>query len=770
MAFPLVVSADMNGPLRVAPELLLATPVPSRAKDAVQPTEAAPLSDDNVGRRPSSGPVTASAPDAEGTTSVSAMRLSGTRGVELVAEGDVALSRDDLLLTADRLTYQEPRDEVVAEGSVRLSQGSNEITGPRARLVVDARTGEFEQPRYRISRAREADEAPLTGQGSADVLRFEGRDRYRLSNATWSSCPAPDPDWYLRAADIELDYSKDEGVVRNGTLVFGDTPTLWLPWADFPLSDRRRSGVLAPTIGTSNTTGFDLSVPYYVNLAPNYDLTLTPRYMTRRGLQLGSEFRYLADSFNGELRAEWLPSDLVAGRSRSLGAWRHEQRFGSRLGLSIDLNAVSDNDYFEDLSARVAIASKVNLLRQAQLHYQGDHWSAFALAQRYQTLSGEEPYRRLPQLGFDWRRDLANDALPAPLTLALRTRWTDFDIGDEGRAAGRRLVFNPSVALPLRRAGWHLMPELSWHATRYELDRPASPDGRRSIARSLPMFSVDAGLEFERAVSFGGGNYVQTLEPRLLYVFAPSRAQDDLPVFDTSRLEFGFAQMFNPRAYTGDDRVADADQLTVAVVSQLIDRDSGMQRLRLALGQRYYFRNQSVALPGEPLREDARTDVLFAADGQLGAQWRFDTAWQYNPRDVRTERYGVSMQWQPGHARVLNAGYRYTRGVLHDLDLSAQWPLGGRWFGVARVTRSVFSDRLTEALGGIEYDGGCWVLRAVAHRFATTDDNATQALFVQLELNGLAAIGANPVGLLRRGVSGYGKINEPASGRIFGTE
>lgn len=753
---------------------------PARAEPVPQPAAAtSPV-------RPAAPPTPASAaeqpgPVAEdGSTAVTALRIRGTRAVELVAEGEAELQRGDLTLTADSLTYRELTDEAIAEGNVRLAQGADEITGPAARIVIGERTGEFESPRYAITRTSEPEPGKesrvITGSGGADVLNFEGENQYRLFNATWTSCKPEDPDWYVKAGELELDYDTEVGTMRHGTVVFKDVPFLWVPWAEFPLVGRRQSGLLAPTFGTSNKTGVDITQPYYWNIAPNYDATLSPRLMSRRGLQLGGEFRYLTEDYRGELRGEWLPKDRVDGIERHLASLQHQHWITPRLYASLDLNSVSDDKYFEDLSSRVSVASKVNLLREGRLNYYGaDWWSASALWQRYQTLSGDEPYRKLPQLTLSANRA----GLVGGTTFAMNAQYTEFDHPDKDRidngvrvfTPGSRLVLYPQLSLPFERAGYYITPKIGVHYSRYDLDEPYQVvGGRTKITRSVPIFSLDTGLNFEREANFFGQDYVQTLEPRVFYVRAPEREQDDIPLFDTSRYDFSFAQMFSESPYSGHDRIADADQVTVALTSRLIDPVNGAERLYAAIGQRHYFSDQKVALPGEALRVDRRTDVLAALGGRITPTVSLNSAWQYDPRESRTERIAIGGSWRPEFAKAVNMSYRWTRDVLRDIDVSAQWPLGGRWYGVGRVTRSIKEGRITEAIAGLEYDGGCWVFRTVAHRFATTEDDVTQALFFQLELNGLASIGSNPVGLLKRSVSGYGKINEPGSGRIFGTD
>ncbi len=797
---PLVVSPDLvrGGPVRGAPKPEAGAPAPapdrppaaadaapSGASAAVPPVApmAAPATSAATPRSDAAPAAAERSELAPGATEVRALRITGTREVELVAEGEAQLQQDDILLSADRLTYRELTDVAVAEGNVRLMQGDDLVTGPRAELKVQERVGEFESPRYFITRQREpvAGEQPreVSGSGGADVMYFEGENQYRLKNATWTTCEPDDPDWYIRARELELDYDRNVGVVRGGAVVFQDVPIFWWPWADFPLVGQRQSGFLAPTYGVSNKTGIDISVPYYWNIAPNYDATLAPRYMGRRGLQLAGEFRYLTPSYRGESHVEWLPSDNVTGEERALGSFQHQHWFSPTLYGSLDFNAVSDNEYFEDLSTRLSVASRVNLLRQAQLTYVGgEWWSASALLQSYQTLSGADPYRRLPQLALNANRP----DLPWGANFLMQGEFVQFDHPDPNRAEGARFIAYPQIALPFVRAGYYVTPKIGMHYTRYQLERPL-PGGREEITRSLPIFTVDSGLAFERDARIFGRNYLQTLEPRIYYVHIPFERQNDIPLFDTARYDFGFAQIFSENLYAGGDRIADANQVTAAVTSRLIDPESGGERMRATIGQRYYFEDQRVTLnqlgqaPVETPRTGRRADVLAAFGGRLTRAISLDSAWQYNPRDRWTERLNFSVRYQPDYAKALNLSYRYAReavladattGTLRDLDLSGQWPLGGRWYGVGRVTRSLEDDRITEALAGLEYNGGCWVLRTVLHRFATNPEDVTQALFVQLELNGLASVGSSPLNLLKRSVPGYGKINEPTGEAVFG--
>lgn len=704
---------------------------------------------------------------AAGATVIVADRVEGQQDVEMTASGNAQLVRDQTRLVADRIVYREVLDEVEAQGNVHLTRGSDQITAPRVRVRLDEQTGEVDTPSYAFTR-----EVPqggmsrvVTGSGGADVLQLNGENQYALTNATWSTCKAPDPDWYLKAGELELDYDRQIGTARDSTVVFKDVPIFYMPWVEFPLVSQRKSGFLTPTFGTSNKTGVDLTVPYYWNIAPNYDATLVPRYMSRRGLQLAGEYRYLTEASQGAIRAEWLPNDSVTGQSnRAAGSIRHSQGFGGGWSSYLNLNGVSDRKYLEDLNSTLAIASQTNLVREGAISYaSGDWWSASLRAQSYQTLTGSKPYRRLPQLTVGGRRALFDDQAD----FNLKTEVVRFAHPDENKPEGTRFTVYPSLEVPLGGTAFSFTPKIGVHYTQYSLSRPLVAD-EENITRSLPIFSVDSGVVLERDTEWAGRDTIQTLEPRIYYVNIPYRDQDAIPNFDSGLYDFNFAQIFSENIFSGGDRISNANQVTAAVTSRLIDSDTGVERLRVALGQRYYFADQRVTLPGVPARTGRRADVLASLEGKISEDFSLNTGWQYNPRDKITERFNYDLRYQPGFAQVVNLGFRYTRDVLRDLDLSAQWPLGGGWYGVARYNRSLRDHRVTEALAGLEYAGDCWVFRTAFHRFATNEEDVTQAIFLQLELTDLASVGSSPLDLLRRTVGGYGTINQPVADPIFG--
>ncbi|MBI3524789.1 MAG: LPS-assembly protein LptD [Betaproteobacteria bacterium] len=674
-------------------------------------------------------------------------------------------------LTADFLTYWQNEDQIEAVGNVRLIQNEDVITGPKLRLQLEDNVGYFETPQYTIKRAAagkagiEPDQM-TTGSGHARRIDFEGEDHYRLTDATYSTCRQVNPDWYARSDSMSLDYSREEGVARGATLVFQGVPILYAPWFSFSLNNQRKSGLLSPTIGTTSNGGIEMTLPYYWNIAPNMDATISPRTISKRGIQWGGEFRYLNPNYSGILRGEYLPDDRITHRSRSNFSVTHVQSLGPGLTGSLNLNGVSDDTYFTDLSARLTNIAQNNLLRQGVLSYSSGWWNASLMAQRYQTLQDPAlppvnvPYHRLPQLTLNaYRGDF-------PLGSAFTFSGEYVNFSHPTLALAKRTTLYPQLSLPLQTTAFYITPRIGLHLTHYSLERQAAGTPAQ-LTSKVPTYSVDSGIYFERSTDWFGRTLTQTLEPRLYYLYVPKRDQSLIPVFDTGLADFNFAQIFSDNRYVGGDRVGDANQATVALTSRLIDPATGGELLRGVLGQRYYFEQQQVTLPGEIARTAKTADFLAALSGKVSPKISLDSGWQYNPRDKRTERLTLGARYQPEIAKVINAGYRYSRDLLGQIDVSVQWPLWGGWSGVGRYNYSLKENRIIETIGGLEYNAGCWASRLVVQRIATAAGQSSSAIFVQLELNGFSSIGSNPLEMLKRNIPGYGRINQPVADPAF---
>jgi LPS-assembly protein len=680
---------------------------------------------------------------------VSAERMSGRPDREIILERDVEVTRGPTTVNADKATYRILEDEVEAVGHVRMRRSGDIYTGDELKLKIEEGKGYMLNPAYQLKRNN--------AQGAADRIDFLAQDRARVSEGTYSTCEAPDPDWYLKADTLNLDTGRDVGTATKTVVYFKGVPILATPAMSFPLSDERKSGVLPPTIGSSNKGGLDVTVPYYFNIAPNRDLTLYPRLIARRGVQLGVEGRYLSPTYAGQTRVEVLPDDRQTKTDRYALASTHAQTLAPGLLYGWNINSASDDDYPSDFSRTITEASQRLLPRDLYLNYDGTYWNATARASNYQVLQDPlapiaRPYDRLPQLslrtgrhdvnGFDWTAD---------------TELTRFWHRDLVR--GDRFSVNPRIAYPILHPGYFITPKLSLHASKYNLDNPI-PGVPNELNRVVPTVSVDSGLVFERDARFFGQSMTQTLEPRLFYVRTPFRDQSAIPNFDTAEADLSFAQLFSENRFVGNDRISDANQLTAALVSRYIQPD-GAERMRLALGQRYYFSDQRVTLAGEP-RHDSRSDLLLSASGRLTSAVTVDTNLQYDQslRSMRRSNYGV--RWQPAPKKVLNLVYRRDLpNRLEQVDVAAQWPLAQRWYGAARVNYSLPDSQVAEGLLGVEYKADCWIFRLVGQRIPTATGKATSSIFFQLELTGLTRLGSNPIDALQTSIPGYQLIAEP---------
>lgn len=711
---------------------------------------------------------------------VTADTIDGLNDVRVVATGNVEVVKADSRLNADLLTYDQKEDEVEATGHVRLRRETDQMSGPHMKLKIADSVGFFESPTYSISRTPATSIAAGTksapGYGQAERLDFEGKDSYKLTKATYSTCKPGDgqQDWFAKVGDLKLDYGQNEGEANDVTVVFMGVPILHSPWLSFALNNERKSGLLAPTIGSSTRSGFEYIQPYYWNIAPNMDATFGPRFLTKRGVQLQGEFRYLGETYSGQMSGEYLPNDKLLGKDRNAFTIQHLQRFSDRLVGSVNASHVSDDTYFTDLSTRLTNISTSNLVREGRLSYFGDWWNVGTLVQRYQTLQDPnlptvvKPYDRLPQITLN----AARADLPLGLVFNYTGEFARFTNPNDSLVRGNRVVSYPQVSLPLQTASFFVTPKVGFHTTRYDLENVAigSPT---QFTRNVPIMSIDSGLVFERDTEYFGSKLLQTLEPRLYYLRVPDRDQHLYPVFDSGLADFNFAQIFSENAFTGNDRIADANQLTGAVTSRLLDPDTGAEIGKVALGQRWYFSDQSVTLPGAAARNGHLADYLGAASVQLNKSLYLDSGFQYNPRDSYFQKFNLGGRWQPELGKLLNAGYRYRKEdlpnniqALRQFNVSGQWPLGGGWSGVGRYNYSLHDDRVLEAVGGLEYTENCWSLRFVVQRLAIAQGSISTSFFVQLELNGFSAIGSSPLQVLRRNVPGYTGVASPQTNPI----
>jgi LPS-assembly protein len=687
---------------------------------------------------------------------------------ELVIEGRGVVRRADAVLSAGYLRYNDQTSVVDARINARLVQDGNVVIGPSMRYNLDTDEGEVESPEFWLSDG---------GSGIGSKAVMTNRNEMTIDDVTYSACPCPEPAWWITASEVDLNHEENEGEAWGSVLYFKGVPILASPYLNFPIRKERKSGFLAPTFAITSQSGFDVTLPYYLNLAPNYDATLQLRPMSKRGVQLGGDFRYLGESYQGTFGGTYLENDIQVGTDRWLYSAQHSQSFGAGFYGGWNVSGVSDDDYFKDFSIiAVNQATTTYLPRSGYVGWGSRHWNAQVNYTTYQTLGDITPqYNTVPALtlngsrynygGFDLVMD--NSAI-----------WFDRpknDFGQQLGPNGQRYVSYPQISYPIVQPGFYITPKVGLHMTRYETTWQPGFEGQPTNSRVVPIMSVDAGMTFERDASFFGHDAIQTLEPRVYYLNVPYRDQSDFPVYDTTLSDFSFSQAFQENIYTGGwDRIANANQLTVALGSRYLNAITGEERAYFAVGQRFYFEDQRVTLPGEVPRTNTDSEFLISAAANLTDTLSTSLDLQYNPYDSNWDRAQIVARFNPKRAAAISASYRYQRNPTapyqpqgqDQVSLSYQWPLTSKLYSVGRVDYSLLNKpelqvypRVTQAIAGFEYRGDCcWAARVIYQRYAIDPTQVNNAIFFQLELAGLGALGQDPLGLLGRSIPDYQNV------------
>ena len=721
-------------------------------------------------------------------TFVSGERIHGRTEVNTVVDGQAELRRHDTVVRADRLEHLVDSDTAIATGQVRINRMGNVFEGPSLRLKLDTFEGRFEQPRFRFLRQ--------DGQGDASWVDFVNEDVAVAHDVRYSTCERPPlgdwaPDWLITASRIEFDNAEETGTATNGVLRFKNVPILATPWLSFPLTEKRKSGVLPPTVNLDDQSGLELTLPYYLNLAPNRDATLYPTVMSKRGIDLGAEFRYLDPRFEGSTRVAFMPNDRLRQADRWSASLGHQQQLDAlggldQMGLRLRLNRVSDDDYWRDFPHSGAVLTQRLLPSETVWTGRNGAWGLSAGAYGWQTLQDPAapivaPYDRVHLggvrglqgvrlAGVDWSGLIQTDIT--------RFDSPQVDLQPQGRNGTRALALARLEHL-WQTPGAYLRPSLQLHARHYAFDQPLST-GATSASYLLPTASVDGGLFLERQTDWFGTPLLQTLEPRAFLTATPWRDQNALPVYDTAAYDFNLATIFSPNPYAGHDRMADLRALTLGLTTRLIDPDTGVELASVGLAQRRRLSDQRVNL-NEPGATQAASDVLLGATLNWSPQLTFNGTLQYNSDLQRSVRTTLSTRYQPGPYRVLNAAYRLQRQVdpeSEQLNLSWQWPLSdlasagapaaipGRalgprqWYSVGRVNYSMTDNRIVDLVAGFEYDAGCWIGRVVMERLQQSYTSANKRILLQLEFSGFSRLGSNPLQTLRQNVPRYQFLRE----------
>ena len=657
---------------------------------------------------------------------------------------DIALRSGDRILRADGAHFDSKTRIFSVDGNVEFRDPESRVQADRAEFNQNTEEVVFDAAEFQLW--------GVPARGAAESIKIEGAGKLRLKKVSYTSCPEGKDDWMLRASKIHIDQNTGIGTARHARLNFKGVPILYFPYFSYPVTNKRKSGWLLPDLGSSQQRGIDIAVPYYWNIAPQYDATITPRFMSKRGLQLQSEFRYLAKKHNGVLTGEYLNDDDVTNENRSLAAWFHRTNFSSNWRGTIDAINVSDSAYFEDLSSGLASTSQTHLQRRMDVEWFNNVWSALLRFEDYQTIDDtivpeDEPYQTLPQLAI--RGFSPRGLFGMQYAFEGQAAYFNRDVG----VTGVRAQLRPEIARSFRYRFLDVKPMVALDYTTYSLSdtmpgEPESPD------RTVPIFSVDVGTAFERITD--KRKWLQTLEPRVMYTYIPFRGQDDLPVFDTIEPNLNVVQLFRQNRFVGADRIGDTNQISLGITSRWIEAANGTEFLRATIGQIRYLNSLDVTLPGGVPSDSNSSDYLAELGMKLFDNWKMRLGYQWDSDRRKTQLAEVRVGYRSGDSKIANISYRFREDSLEQLDISAAWPVGSRWNLVGRYDYSIQDRKPLEGFVGVEYETCCWAVRTVWRRNLTrrTGESDT-SISLQLILKGFGNPASAADRLLDRGILGY---------------
>ncbi|PCI09136.1 MAG: hypothetical protein COB77_00645 [Gammaproteobacteria bacterium] len=718
-----------------------------------------PVSDDHATKHNRPRAFTA---NDKGNTEIGADATTSSSDGTLSLDGNVIIEQHLLRIRADHADYDKQLDLLSFSGNVHIDSESISLDANDGSVKVnttngqDTKQGNFNDVTFFIP------DNNLKGIAKTIVISaYSNKNtQSKLSDASITSCDLFDPDWLISADKIRLDHDEEYGSADDVVIRFKGVPFLYTPYIEFPTSDKRRSGLLFPELGTSSSRGIELAIPWYWNIAPNQDAVIIPRYMDKRGLELGGNYRYLTKSSEGTLNGTYLPDDDITQEARYQFRYQQHSRILTNLTLNVDLQDISDSEYLNDFTNDLSSTSQTHLNRSANLRYNIGNWQARALLQDIKTIDtttplSTRPFERLPQLTLSGDTEIAD----TQLMFTLDSEYVDFTHEDETQTTGARFTLRPGLRLPLSGAYWFLEPAVKFSHAQYDVGNNIS--SQTVNKRNLPMSSIDAGLFFERTLDNG---YQQTLEPRLFYLNVPFEEQNDTPVFDTSIPDFSVAQLFRDNRFIGGDRIGDANQLTLALTSRVLNTATGNELIRASIGQIYFFEDRRVSLDGN-IDTAKQSDIIAELDTRWGRwQTNIDLQWDTSNSTLSKENYFLHYKSDKHH--LFNIGYRKrlidNNIDIEQMDTSFVYAINREYSSFFRWNYSIHDHQNIDIIAGIAYNSCCWSLQLLAQRrllntnSATDNDAFDNSILIQFRLKGLGSLsGSKARKTLERSIYGY---------------
>ena len=684
------------------------------------------------------GPMVPAAPDrSTSPIIIYARELDAGKTTQGEILGDVELFRMDQHLSTQQIFFDPVNESVSLPGAVAYKDQQVWINGHDGSYSFQQESGQFSLIDYGLTGA--------SANGSAEYIELIGGHTSQLRELNYTTCPGEKPDWQLRARELELHHEEGIGTARGAKLTFKGVPILYAPYFTFPIDDRRKTGFLYPSLTQNSDSGLQISVPWYWNIAPNHDATLEPRYFTKRGFMLTGQYRFLTRKTGGTFDFDYMRKDREIDEERYHYQFRHNTAPKPRWNTSLIVERVSDDRYFQDFGTGLAQTSRQFIRSSASLNGVGRYWTFEVMADNFQVIDESvkpknEPYRRVPRIGYWLDRPLGVSGMFFSLDSELV--YFDRDSGE----VGSRLDLYPNVYWHKYSSWGFIKPAIGYRYTGYDLDRKGLP-GDESPQRGTEIASLDAGLVFDRVTAKGN---LQTLEPRLFYLYVPYEQQNDLPVFDTGEFTFGFSQLFNTNRFAGGDRQGDANQLSLAVSTSHFDNESGQALWTLSLGQIFYFEPQKVQLDDSPPMNDDVSPFIAEFDWRLFTRFSAIAGMQWDWERRRLDVGSLGFKYQGTKGERIRFEYRFRRDRVDQFNFNIFWPINESWRVLSRVNYSFSDDDLLEIQGGVEYESCCWAFRTVVRRYLKNrDGDYRNGIYVELNLKGLASIGTGSGQLLR---------------------
>jgi len=683
------------------------------------------------------------ASDALEATDISAQQVKNINKSISIFSGDVLIEQHQLRLKADEVSHNQQTQRLELNNNIHIDTQNMAMNARSGWMNLQTKEGEFIDSQYYL---------PDTGlSGKTPLFSISADKKTRLLDTQFSTCPPSKLDWHLNTSSLELDQTNATGTAKHTVFWVGGVPIFYFPWIQFPLDDQRRSGFLVPRIGSSSSSGYELSAPWYWNIAANHDALITPSVLTKRGSMLTTEYRYLTRSSTGNLDFEYLNNDKLYNDRRYLLHFTNQTKISSNLNLNLLANEASDADYLSDLGSNINVANITHLEKNAKLSYVNGPWNAGLNAQTFQTIDPtialeNRPYNRLPQITLKAKDELL-EMDNSYLLGSINSEWVEFKHDSVNKEQGSRFHIYPKLSLPFEGNAWFIKPGGGYSFTQYNTTN-ANGDDANLDARGLSILSLDSGMFFERDIN--NNAFLQTLEPRLYYLNIPYEDQSQLPVFDTAAQDFTFASLFRETRFNGIDRIGDANQLTVALSSRILNKSNGDELFSMSIGRIYYFDEQRVSLDNS-INTSPSSDIITEVGGQF-YQWRARATLQWNTDTDTSDKRSVQFSYAASAKAVFNIGYRFFRDPndeannLEQTDISFAWPFAQNYSLLSRWNYSLTNKSDVETLVGLQYESCCWALRVLTQRYirndtsATNDDPYRTSIMLQLVLKGFGSI------------------------------